>query len=345
MEFDRHRWFTSDDAPMWIGLDVGGANLKAADGRGRSESLPFELWRRPDELAVATLELLKGFERAPIALTMTGELADCYATKAEGVLAIVDAVTQAAGDLPVRIASIDDRWLSPEETQASPGVAAAANWRVAARLVALALAPRAGLWADVGSTTVDLIPFAGGRVTSRGETDTERLLNGELLYSGVRRTPVCAVVDWLPYRGRRCPVAAEWFATTADAWLLLGDLEADAQDVGTADGRPFTADHSLARLARCLCADTKNFTSDDALAAARAIAEKQCERLQSAAQSVAPNTRHLVLSGEGEFLARHALGGSVQATSLSEPLGSDASHPLPAHAAAVLASIEIGDTT
>ena len=35
--------------PQWLGFDVGGANIKAAHSSGQARSLPFELWKRPDE--------------------------------------------------------------------------------------------------------------------------------------------------------------------------------------------------------------------------------------------------------------------------------------------------------
>src|SRR6185437_15509861 len=41
---------TVDSGP-WIALDVGGANIKAAHESGRARTLPFELWKRPDDLA------------------------------------------------------------------------------------------------------------------------------------------------------------------------------------------------------------------------------------------------------------------------------------------------------
>ena len=41
-------------------------------------------------------------------------------------------------------------------------------------------------------TSSDLIPLDAGRVAAMGRTDTERLQNGELVYAGVRRTPISA---------------------------------------------------------------------------------------------------------------------------------------------------------
>lgn len=337
-------WYAAENHARWIGLDVGGANLKAADGRGRAISETFELWKRPDDLADAIRELLARFEPQPIdgvALTMTGELADCYATKADGVRAIVNATAAAAPSLPARVATTDDRWLTPLEIDACPQLAAAANWRVAARLVAQAVGGR-GVWIDIGSTTTDLIPFAGGEVRAVGATDTERLLAGELLYSGVRRTPVCALVDRLPYRGRECPAMAEWFATSDDAWLLLGAHQEDPNDTSTADGRPFTRAASRDRLARCLGADRETFTEADARLAAEAIAHAQRRRLAAAIKRQAAG--RLVISGEGVFLAQLAARdmASVDLLELNQLAAAAIGDHFPAHAAAVLASRELG---
>ncbi|HTU24087.1 MAG TPA: tetrahydromethanopterin-linked C1 transfer pathway, partial [Pirellulales bacterium] len=66
-----------------LAFDIGGANLKVADGQGFVASRPFPLWRQPNELAPALAELAAA---APAGerwvATMTGELADCFATKA-----------------------------------------------------------------------------------------------------------------------------------------------------------------------------------------------------------------------------------------------------------------------
>ena len=49
---------------MIIGIDVGGANLKLADGRGFHLSRPFALWRHPERLA-AELKALLAARRRP----------------------------------------------------------------------------------------------------------------------------------------------------------------------------------------------------------------------------------------------------------------------------------------
>ena len=51
----------------WLGVDIGGANLKAADGRGWAQSVPFALWRDPQGLAEALAALVEnGADVRPI---------------------------------------------------------------------------------------------------------------------------------------------------------------------------------------------------------------------------------------------------------------------------------------
>ena len=92
-----------------LGLDVGGANLKAAHTGGEAVTTPFALWKQPDQLAAALADLvagLPGFDA--LAVTMTGELCDCWETKREGVLAILDAVATVAAAKPVVAMSKSD---------------------------------------------------------------------------------------------------------------------------------------------------------------------------------------------------------------------------------------------
>src|SRR6476661_760547 len=87
-----------------LGLDVGGANLKAATADGRAVSVPFALWKQAERLPAALGELVANFPDAnEFAVTMTGELCDCYETKRQGVNAILDAVEAAAAGQRVRV--------------------------------------------------------------------------------------------------------------------------------------------------------------------------------------------------------------------------------------------------
>jgi probable H4MPT-linked C1 transfer pathway protein len=330
----------------WLAVDVGGANLKAAHSDGLTRTVPFEVWRRPQELGWALGELAEGF--APfdrIALTMTAELCDCYPTKAVGVGAILDAVAQGLPDRPVSVWGIDGRFHEADEIRRKPGLAAAANWLALAMVAARLVPDDCSLLIDIGTTTTDLIPLDRGRVAARGRTDTQRLQTGELVYAGVRRTPVCALATELPVRGEPTGLAAELFATTLDVFLTLGDLDSDSVDLATADGRPATRTAARDRLARMVGADRDGFSEEDAFALARSAEECLMSRLVRAALKACESTIRqpavAVVAGSGEFLARRLarriLGPDCQIISLAEAWGPADSQAGCAHALLLLA--------
>src|SRR5439155_9746858 len=111
-----------------LGLDIGGANLKAATAEGQAFSVPFPLWREPAALSQRLRELLSRFPHGRLAVTMTGELCDCFATKREGVYAILDGLVQAAPATPIQIWSTHGRFVSVAEARGDPWRVAAANW-------------------------------------------------------------------------------------------------------------------------------------------------------------------------------------------------------------------------
>jgi probable H4MPT-linked C1 transfer pathway protein len=319
----------------WLALDIGGANLKAAHVGGWIRTVPFEVWKRPLGLGASLANLAASsppFGR--IALTMTAELCDCYATKSEGVLSILDGVECMAGDRLVSVWGVDSRFHPMAEIRAHPGLAAAANWLALAAVAARLGGKDPGLLIDVGSTTTDLIPLDRGVVTARGRTDRERLTSGELVYAGVRRTPICALATELPIRpGAAVGLAAELFATTLDVFLMLGDIEPDPTDLATADGRPATVENARDRLARMIGADRNEFSLDDALALARSAEQVLVRRLVKAAERACRETigtpRFSVVAGSGEFLARRlalsVLGADRSIKSATEAWGTAAS--------------------
>jgi probable H4MPT-linked C1 transfer pathway protein len=295
-----------------VGLDIGGANLKAADSAGNAITWPFAIWKTPEKLPAEIARLLARFARPDaIALTMTAELADCFQTKRQGVEAVVDAVEQAADKIPIAVWQTTGQFVAPREARETPILTAAANWHALATFVGRLAREGSALLIDVGTTTTDLIPLQNGVPVPVGRTDCERLQSGELVYSGVRRTPVCALVAAVPFRGRDCPVAAEFFATTLDVYLTLGDLPEDSHDTETANGRPATVEAALDRLARCLCCDASEFSSQDALLMSQFIARAQRRQIARgidavlAAQGSTPN--RLLISGAGSFLAERAI--------------------------------------
>lgn len=310
--------------------------MKAAHVDGSARTLPFALWRDPAGLAFVLSELLAGMPPADaLAVTLTGELCDCFASKREGVAAILDAV-QAVTPLPVQVWQSDGRFVSPAVARAAPLRTASANWLALATYAGRFCPTGPALLFDVGSTTSDLVPLQDGLPVPRGRTDPERLACSELVYTGIRRTPLCALLP----PGR---TAAELFATTLDVYLVLGQVPENGDDRDTADGRPATRAAAEARLARMICADADMLRADQIQALALTARACQVDLLRQAYRHVAEGKRfqQVVLSGSGEFLAQAVLDGlsaPPPCMRLSERLGPALSEAACAHAVAVLAA-------
>ena len=335
-----------------VALDVGGAAIKAADGRGWARAVPFAMWREWRRLPEAIAAVVAGPRPARLVATMTGEIADCYPSRAAGVAAIVAAIEAAARELacpePVGVYLLDGRIAPTAEAVARPQAAAAANWHALARLAASLAGEPPAMLVDVGSTTTDIVPLAAGGPAPLATDDVGRMLSGELVYTGIERTPVATLVRSLPHDGRRRPVASERFADSRDAWLLVGGLPEDPQATDTADGGPATREAARVRIARSMLLDGESLPPAAARAAAERCVAVQARLVAGALRRVAARRggrpRAVVLSGHGTALADLAIdrtGWQVERVRLGQRLGAEVSRVAPAHAVALIARGEL----
>jgi probable H4MPT-linked C1 transfer pathway protein len=328
-----------------LGLDIGGANLKAATSAGDARSVPFAVWRAPHELADTLRGLIAEFPSVDrIAVTMTAELADCFATKAAGVAAIIATVREAAGAAPVMFWQTTGKFIS-SSAENSHRTVAAANWHALATWAGRLVPHGKALLFDIGSTTTDIIPLHDGRPAARGTTDLERLIHQELVYTGVRRTLLCAVAANVPVGGRPCGLAAELFATMHDVYLLLGLAPEDETDRNTADGRPATIECAHDRMARMVCCDREEIGLAEACSIARFFRDAQYQQLTTAIERVLGRDdtplETVIISGSGEsvgrdILSRHPQTKSAQFMRLADSFSPSVADAACAYAVAVL---------
>jgi (4-(4-[2-(gamma-L-glutamylamino)ethyl]phenoxymethyl)furan-2-yl)methanamine synthase len=344
-----------------VGLDIGGANTKAAfihTDSGALKALQTELvyfpfWKRDTPQLLAMLrcirETVAGARRLDcVAVTLTAELSDAYRTKREGVTHILNCTQQAFPDTKIRVVTVDASLMGVEEAKAEPLWVAAANWAATGWMVAGLL--RDCVVVDVGSTSTSIIPIIDGKVCAEGKTDLDKLMNGELVYTGGLRTNVAATVQTVPLRGGVARVASELFAQSGDIHLVLGNITAEEYTSETADSKEETYAAALARLARVVCADTEMLTEAEILQLARYVWDKQVEQIADGLSKVyarlQPEAKHalpVVVTGLGkDFLAKKAAQktGVNKVVDLAELL-SDASLASPAVGAALMAAAEI----
>lgn len=295
-----------------IGWDLGGANVKVArveDGFvAHIAQIPCPVLPGRGKFDAAVQAALPLLPSAALhAVTMTGELSDVFSRREEGVAYLVDLMQTVTSGQPLRLYGGNAGFLEPEEAKRRTVEVASANWHATAAFTARHRSD--ALLIDVGTTTTDLIPIKGGEVASRGTTDGERLTQGELVYTGVVRTPVMAIAHTAPFMGRMQRIAAERFATMADVWRLTGDLPGDADPYPAADQRGKSPQESAARLARMLGRDAEEAELDDWIVLARSFGQCQLAQLEDAARTVSAReylaaTAPVIGAGCGRFLAK-----------------------------------------
>lgn len=308
-----------------IGLDVGGINTKAAfiktEGGWVKELKTateyFPIWKKGKEQLPAVLgrlrkQLIESSRLDGVGVTMTAELSDAYWTKKEGVNHVLDCVTQVFADVPIFVLDVESNLRSVDEAKCEPIKVAAANWVATGWMVSHAI--RNCIIVDVGSTTTSIIPVIDGKIVAEGKNDLEKLLNGELVYTGSLRTSIASIVSSIPIRGGMTRVSSELFAQSGDVHIILGNIEERDYTVETVDERGKTRMEAMARLARVVCADIDMLTEREIIDMAKYIYDKQIEQIAEGLRQVydriKPNSKPeipIVITGLGrEFLAKRA---------------------------------------
>lgn len=336
-----------------LGLDVGGANIKAAGLRfGRKKKMKvaikyFPVWKiGKEKLSSAiqkTVEKLSWISFDLIGLTMTAELSDVYFDKVEGVNHILDCVCKIFSEKRILVLDVDGNLLTVDKARKKPYRVASANWMATGWLVSQHL--KNCLVVDVGSTTTSIIPILDGKVTVKGKTDLEKLLEGELVYTGALRTNIATIVDKVPVKSGYAKVSSEVFALTSDIHLILGNLSRKDYTTETADGRGKTIREAMARVARVVCADLNMLSKKEIIKICEYIYEKQLKQISQTIKKVLKKLKQkelpVVVTGIGKkFLAEAAAKkvGVKQIIDLEKIVCWEASLCTPAYGLALMVS-------
>ena len=279
-----------------LGLDIGGANTKAAyikTDNGRVTECKtaieyFPVWKNPETLSLMLSKISQTVGGSAkldcVGVTMTAELSDAYPTKREGVIQILDHVITSFPAVEIVVLDVEGTLKPIIEASSAPLKVAAANWVATGWLVSQLV--KNCIVIDVGSTSTSIIPVIDGKVSASGKTDLEKLLNGELVYTGSLRTNIAAIVNSLPIREGIARVSSELFAQSADVHLVLGNITKDEYTVETTDKRGKTRIEALERLARVVCGDTEMLTEKEIVAFSTYIYKAQIKQISEGLKQV-----------------------------------------------------------
>ncbi len=278
-----------------LGLDIGGANTKAAllqienDNINKSFSYIeyFPFWEKTlndiPAMFKRVVEKLIMRENLPlgdvhfISISITAELSDAFQTKREGILTILNALEQIFDKEKMFFINNRNEFSGFDQVKSDPISVAATNW-VSTSLFLGKFVPKCIL-IDAGSTTIDVIPILNSVPVSRGKNDVERLMNRELIYTGGLRATIPSITHFLPYKDKMVRISFEKFALVSDVHRILNNISETEYINDTADNRSKTLNDCYARLARMICMDLESISTKELDIIAKYIYDKQIEMI------------------------------------------------------------------
>lgn len=340
-----------------IGWDVGGAHLKAVlldqDGQVLAAMQTYcPLWRGLRELEFAIDNILLELNADQHVVTMTGELADIFANRREGVKQIAATLSS---KLHGQVSYYAGRhgFVSDDAVEQHWADIASMNWFASVEFVANNVSN--ALFVDIGSTTTDIVLIENGLPQTKGFTDATRMQCDELVYTGVVRTPLMAVAQKIPFAGQTTNVAAEYFATAADVYTLTGDLKPAENMAETADGADKSMQACACRIARMIGYDADDAPISAWVELAESFKSVQLEHIRQALLKQMTILKdhsdlQLIGAGTGTFLAAelasqlgleyHAVSEFI--TGINQQARNMAAVCFPAYAVAFLANQDAG---
>jgi len=292
------------------GWDIGGAHVKLAfikDGQLLVYQWDCPLWKGLEELIsvfkLAVNEIPNTIVKHHV--TMTGELVDIFASHNDGVEKIILTFIECVANQDKTRFFSSEGLLTLEQALNDKERIASANWIVSAQLVAQNT--KNTVFVDIGSTTTDVLHINEDELVRNGMTDFDRLVSGELVYTGVVRSCVNTVCREIPYKSVMVPLMAEYFCTSADVYRVLEWLPAHADYGPTMDGRAKDKISSMARLARMI---GKDYSPDDNLEWSKAceyIAGQQMQMIEKSITTILcanSEVKTVVSAGVGAFLVK-----------------------------------------
>ena len=280
-----------------IGIDIGGANTKAALVTFDNGSITrcfsiieyFPFWEKtitqiPEMLSKLTKKLQQkaGIDSSDVsyfAIAITAELSDAFQTKREGINVITKALAQVFEEDKLFFISTTGTFITIDRVLPDFSQVCAANWVSTALFLGEYV--KNGILIDAGSTTIDLIPIINGKPSTQGKSDLERLIHHELIYTGGLRATIPSITHFVPFNNELIRISFEKFALISDVHIILNNITKEEYVNDTADNRSKSINDCYARLSRIICADIESINTEQLDIIANYIYQKQIELILS----------------------------------------------------------------
>ncbi|RAP49829.1 MAG: hypothetical protein BZ136_02730 [Methanosphaera sp. rholeuAM74] len=277
-----------------MGIDIGGANTDISIAQIEendveiieNEKKYIPMWKNRKKLRTY-LKTLNKKEIDVICATITAELSDTYTTKKEGIADITKTLIQEFPQSKIKFVT-HDGLQDYTYTQENPLKVAAQNWVATLNLVKHI--QKDCIFIDMGTTTTDIIPIKNSQKATPYYTDLDRLIHGELVYTGMLRTNLATITQTLNYQEHDTPLASELFAITADMHIVLENITPQQYTCNTPDNKGKDTLSCKRRISRLLCADLDMLNDEDITSITTQLYNAQKEQIKSGLKKVTEKT-------------------------------------------------------
>ena len=206
----------------FLGIDIGGAHIKIV-GLDKYKNVSLVeyrkcyLWQDPEKLKkeIQFINSLSEKNKILCGITMTAELCDIFSNRIEGAKKIQKECKKIKFK-KFFYSKSDNLFENINENKFTNFISM--NWHAIGRYMSKHI--REGIIIDFGSTTTDFVLIKGGQVINNSFSDYTRLGTGELVYTGIIRSPIFAIMNSININTQKYKIIPEYFSSMSDIYRI-----------------------------------------------------------------------------------------------------------------------------
>ncbi len=244
----------------FLGIDIGGAHIKLVGLDEKKNVIIVKyrkcyIWKDPQKLLgeIKFINSLSKNKEVVCGITMTAELCDIFSTRKSGAKTLRNKCRKIKFK---KLFYENSKKVFESIDKSNPVNFMSMNWHAAGRFIAKFL--ENAILIDLGSTTTDFICIKNNKIMNIGFDDFSRLQNGELLYTGIIRTPIFGIENSVNLNSKEFNIIPEFFSRTSDLYRVQGKIKKIFDIDEEADLSSKSINSSYRRIARSFGLDLSN---------------------------------------------------------------------------------------
>ncbi len=242
---------------LYLGIDIGGAHIKIV-GLDRFQNICLVeyrkcyLWKNPKKLKqeITFINSLSNNKNILCGITMTAELCDIFPDRLTGAKTILNECKKIK--FKTFLYSNSKKVFEKFQSKNFSNLISM-NWHAIGRYLVKFV--NNAVIIDFGSTTTDFIYIKNGIIMNKAFNDFDRLFKGEILYTGLMRTPIFAIKPNVKYKSKKISIIPEYFSNTSDVYRINKKIKQEFDIDDEADLSDKSVTGSYKRIARSLGMD------------------------------------------------------------------------------------------